>query len=46
MKTIRKMFIFVFMMIGLISNFNLLDVNAKTAPSTITLKSKSSMYLF
>ena len=46
MKTIRKMFIFVFMMIGLISNFNLLDVNAKTAPSTITLKSKSSMYYF
>ena len=46
MKMMKKMFLLTLILLGVIVNYAPIDVHAATAPSTITLKSKSSMYYF
>ena len=46
MKIFKKIFIFALILVGLIINFDSLNVNAAEAPLKVTLKSKSSMYYF
>ena len=45
MKKINKFFIFALVLLGLISSSNL-NVNAKTAPGSITMREKSRLYYF
>ena len=45
MKIVKKISIFALLFISLLS-VGLLNVNAETAPSTITMKSKSSLYYY
>ena len=42
----KKLCVYMLALLGLISCFGLVNVNAKSAPSSITMKSKSSLYYF
>ncbi len=46
MKNVKKIILMIFVFVGLFASINLLDVNAKTAPSSLKMKSKSNLYYF
>ena len=46
MKNIKKIILMLLVVVGLITSMNVLNVEAKTAPSKVTVKAKSSLYYY
>ena len=44
MKNIRKIILMILVFVSLITSVSLIDVKAMTAPTSVTLKSKSDLY--